>query len=252
MFPIKVSIWTVLVVGLSFLAGYYRYLFIHYLLAFIHEIFHVVTALFFRTKVSGLTFLPFGFYAEFADFEDRKPYQQLLILAAGPASYFFSALLLRLFYVCGAFSLYTYRAAMSSNLVIALFNLIPFYPLDGARIAEVLIARFFSEYKTRIIRLSVSFVSLVGLSILCIRQHQIPIIIYLALNFLIELALLRKKYLAFLMRRLFDRQQRPPKFTFRDEVFRYHQTYKVTPDGVEEEQSIVARLIGRFSRRRHR
>lgn len=233
---------------LSFLVGYYRYLFIHYLLAFIHEIFHVITALIFKTRVAALTFLPFGFYAEFDDFEEKKPYQQLLILIAGPASFFFSALLLRLFYLGGGMSFYTFRAAMSSNLLIALFNLIPFYPLDGARILEVVIAKFFSEYRTRLIRMAISFCSLIGLIILCLREKQFPIILYLSINFLIELALLKKKYLAFLLRRLFDGQKRPPKFTFSDEIFRYHRTFKVTPTGVEEEQSIIKRLLSRLRR----
>lgn len=66
----------------------------------------------------------------------------LLIHLSGP----FSNLLLgSLFYLLDiAFPSHYFRAAIFSNLVLALFNLLPFYPLDGGKVMGIYLSHFFN------------------------------------------------------------------------------------------------------------
>lgn len=183
-------------------------------------------------------------------FEHKRSYQQFLILIAGPLSYFISFFLLKSLYIADVFSFYSYRAAMNSNLFIALFNLIPFYPLDGARIVEIPLACFLSEKKTRIGRMILSFIALIFIVFISIKHYQYPIILYLSAIYLFELVLWRKSYRLFLIQRLYSKKPRSKRITSKDEIFRYSETIKMTGKGFKSENDIIKTLLRRLKLRK--
>lgn len=106
-----------------------------------HEMAHSVVAMRYRIPVSSITLFVFGGVARIGR-EPSSPRQEFYIAAAGPASSYVLG---------GAFYLLTQMAGtdelvgalagwlMQINLMLATFNLIPGFPLDGGRILRSLV-----------------------------------------------------------------------------------------------------------------
>lgn len=113
----------------------------------VHEFCHSVLAKYSGVEMKGITLFIFGGVAEMAD-EPQSAKDEFLIAVAGPLSSFSMA---ALFYGVGRMGvLFQWSQAVSAvlyylgmiNLVLALFNLIPAFPLDGGRMLRALLWRW--------------------------------------------------------------------------------------------------------------
>ncbi|MBN2171192.1 MAG: M50 family metallopeptidase [Candidatus Krumholzibacteriota bacterium] len=114
---------------------------------FLHELGHSLMARRFGFTVRAITLLPIGGLATM-DALPRRPSQEILIALAGPAVNLVLAALLVLALLAlrlplvldvegtGGVLSYLFLA----NLVLALFNLVPAFPLDGGRVLRALLA----------------------------------------------------------------------------------------------------------------
>jgi Zn-dependent protease len=129
----------------------------------LHEFGHSLVAQLFGVTVQDITLWPIGGVARFVKLPQR-PYQEFLITAAGPAVNFFLAILFgaiafvwigpgRLIdTVTSPYQLERLLAGVSAeamlimlalnNLLLALFNLIPAFPMDGGRLVRSVLAAF--------------------------------------------------------------------------------------------------------------
>ncbi|MEL7571135.1 MAG: site-2 protease family protein [Eubacteriaceae bacterium] len=107
--------------------------------SFLHELVHKTTAVklgYIPEKIS------FGLFGGVLHLRDGfiKPVHELFIYLSGP---FFNILIAFLLY---GFYLYFYipwlEPVIIANTILALFNLMPFYPLDGGKIADLYLAIF--------------------------------------------------------------------------------------------------------------
>jgi len=118
----------------------------------IHELCHAFVARRFGIKVREITLLPIGGLASMSKMPER-PGQEFLIAVAGPLS---NIALLAVFYVplrlllgeevlFHPLSIATWPLTVSYiywvNLVLAVFNLIPAFPMDGGRILRSVLAK---------------------------------------------------------------------------------------------------------------
>jgi len=102
-----------------------------------HELAHTLVARVYRTPVNDVTLFIFGGAPHIGQ-EPRKPHEEVLIALAGPGA---SLMLATLFYEVwsrtgsGAGPLHALTGWLAwLNLMLALLNLIPAFPLDGGRI----------------------------------------------------------------------------------------------------------------------
>ncbi|MDD3168801.1 MAG: hypothetical protein PHC91_04965 [Eubacteriales bacterium] len=109
------------------------------LFSFCHELVHRVTALRLGYTPEKISFGLFGGVLHIRE-GVVKPRDELLIHLSGP---FFNILMAFLLY---GFYLYFYLPALVplilANAVLALYNLMPFYPLDGGKITDLYLAVF--------------------------------------------------------------------------------------------------------------
>lgn len=110
----------------------------------IHELSHSLVARRFGMNIRGITLFMLGGAAEMAE-EPPTPRAEFLMAAAGPAA---SLVLAAVFYLAAtAFSqtdlpapflgIITYLAGI--NVILALFNLVPAFPLDGGRLLRAVL-----------------------------------------------------------------------------------------------------------------
>ncbi len=134
---IKVSVWAILLLIISILFNKFLLIFNYLLALFLHELAHVFVSESRGYKLKQFRFDIFGFSVEMEDkIEDRDAF---LINLAGPICN------VAICVVClGAFWLWPicYQALKTfclCNFVLAVFNLLPIYPLDGGKLFRNLI-----------------------------------------------------------------------------------------------------------------
>lgn len=234
---------TIIYIVLSFIFNRFLYLFIHYLIAFIHEISHVICAKAMDVEVSEVHFLPFGFYADIKGLEQKKIYQQVLIILAGPLSFFISWAILTLFYRLDWISIYGYNQGMISNQAVLLFNLLPFYPLDGGRLVDTILACYIDEFKIRIIRLVCNTLTFVYIGYLCLTNNQVIILIFICFSLIYQIAKLKKDYIKAILNRLGKSKPLHERVNIKKEIYRYSNNYYLENKIIYNEDQLIEKII---------
>jgi Zn-dependent protease len=126
-----------------------------FVLVTLHEFGHSFAALYYGIPVKQIVLSPIGGVAQLQSMPD-KPVQEFVIAIAGPAVNFAMALLMAPFIVALNLNVETFLTALTGtagltitavfayiffyNIFLALFNLIPAFPLDGGRVFRALLA----------------------------------------------------------------------------------------------------------------
>jgi Zn-dependent protease/CBS domain-containing protein len=128
-----------------------------FVLVVLHELGHSIAAQYYDIEVKQIVLLPIGGVAQLAHIPE-KPIQELVIAIAGPAVNFALAILFGIIALIAGVSLnldqlpslllgldrmsilVLFGYVFSSNLLLALFNLIPAFPMDGGRVLRALLA----------------------------------------------------------------------------------------------------------------
>ena len=234
---------TIIFILLAFIFNKFSFLFLHYLVAFIHEFFHFLMAKILKIEVEEITFLPIGFYLKISGLEDYSFIKQFLVLIAGPLSYFFSLLLLRILLNLNIISIYGYEDGIISNNFILIFNLLPIYPLDGSKLIELFLAPFYSEYKLRIIRVILSILTLVIASSYLLSLGEFIVMIFLFITTIVSLIRLKKDYILYLISRLTRRSERKIKINKKKEIYRLKENYFLENNKLLNENEIISQIV---------
>lgn len=106
------------------------------ILVFIHELGHMVAAWSYGWRIKSIELLPIGGVAKTDEWGTVPAREEIVVALAGPFHHVWMVL----------FSLFAYRLGwwseawtmyfIEGNLFIALFNLVPIYPLDGGRVLQ--------------------------------------------------------------------------------------------------------------------
>lgn len=131
----------------------------------LHELCHALQAKKFGVKVETIVLLPIGGVASMGSIPD-KPYQEFRIAIAGPL--FNIILAAVLFYpvyhflgsdIFFSLNLHTWPNVLAYlywlNIMLAVFNLLPAFPMDGGRVLRALLARVMTLQKAT--RIAVNF-----------------------------------------------------------------------------------------------
>ena len=140
---LHLSYYTVILFVTAWFFGCFNEYFSVFVIALIHELFHMFAALILGHKVIGLRILPFGACLQIE--KDRLSLKHEFIIAvSGPFS---NLLMLTVCILLKYYLNYNLVFFAYANIYMMLLNLVPAFPLDGGRIFRTYLKDFFSEYE---------------------------------------------------------------------------------------------------------
>jgi Zn-dependent protease/CBS domain-containing protein len=144
-FPLEFKNWSKLA---YWSAGFITSIFFFFSIL-LHEFGHAIIAKKYKLKVKKITLFVFGGVAEISK-EPPKSSAEFWIAIAGPTTSFILAGIFYLsakFFIENQYLLASFRYLALINFILAIFNLIPGFPLDGGRIFRAIVWAVTKNYK---------------------------------------------------------------------------------------------------------
>lgn len=167
-------------------------------LIFFHECGHFIIAKLFKVEVDKIYLYPFGGISKFNMSPNISLKKEFLILIAGPlAQEITKNILLILLPEYG-------RIIIAYHYGILFFNLLPIYPLDGGKLVNLLLSKFFPLKKSFTLSIYIGYLTLILLFLVNINNlnlNIIIIIIFLIYKLIYESRQINYLYQKFLLER---------------------------------------------------
>lgn len=164
------------------LAGLYKEFSFIFILIFFHELGHAITGVLLGFSISKIIIYPYGGLTKFNNLENTNLNKELIVALMGPVIQIITYLVLN--------KLFTYSYIKIYHYSILFFNLLPIISLDGGKIINIILNKFFSYLKSFYLSIIISVIVIIILVIYCLFY-------YYNLNmFLMSLFLLTKIYIS--------------------------------------------------------
>lgn len=125
---------------LSVWTGHFIEIMTLFILVIIHELGHVTAAWSYGWRIRSIELLPFGGVATMDEWGNTSIKEEIVVALAGPFHHIGMILISYCFYSWGLWDLTWTQYFIQGNLIIAAFNLLPIYPLDGGRVLQALVS----------------------------------------------------------------------------------------------------------------
>ena len=151
------------------LIGYFRFISYFMLIILIHELGHILVSQIFKWNIDKIIILPFGGLTKFNEIINRPLIEEFLIAIAG--------IIFQMVLYISFKNFIEYKYFSFINYFIIVFNLIPIYPLDGAKILNVIFNKLTSFKNSILLTVIISYIFIIIMSVIFIRINKLVIII---------------------------------------------------------------------------
>lgn len=140
------------------ITGHFANLIIFTSLIIIHEMGHVITSLLLSYKIDRIIIYPYGGFTKLDTKVNTKIENDLLVAISGIIMQFIYFGIIFFLYRNGIVREYIYNLFFLYHKSMIIFNLLSIYPLDGAKILNLLLSKYFSFNTANYITIFVSFI----------------------------------------------------------------------------------------------
>ena len=127
----------------------------------VHEFGHYIIAKLLGFNVRGIIIYPFGGLTKIEDLINKDINEELLIATSGVIFQYIYYLLIVFLSSRGIIRDYVLDIYTVNNRGIILFNLLPIYPLDGFKILNLLLSKYFSYNLSNYLTIIISIISII-------------------------------------------------------------------------------------------
>ncbi|TCS96494.1 site-2 protease family protein [Hazenella coriacea] len=188
--------------------GYFLEVLTLMVLVVIHELGHMSAAWSYGWRIHSMQLLPFGGVAKMEEWGTVSAQEEMIVALAGPFQHMWMIIISYLFYFTGFWSKGWTDYFILCNFLIAGFNLLPIYPLDGGRVIQALLS-YLMPYRLCImitlwLGIICSTLLVIGSFILAldgVLLHLLFLSLFLVYSNVIALKQKNIQYIRFLLRR---------------------------------------------------
>ena len=192
---------TYLFLLISFLSGYFEYIYLLLLIIIIHEYGHAIFAKIINFKFDKIVIYPFGGITKYDEDLNVNSNKELFVLFGGIYFQLLFFILIMILYKYGFITEHVYTIIKRINVLIISFNFLPILPLDGGKLLNILLDKLFSYKLSNIISIIISFIILILFLIINKTMFSLLLSLFLIKCLVIEINNIRYKYNKFLLER---------------------------------------------------
>lgn len=157
----KINLFTYLFLILSMLSGYFREIFIVFIILIIHELGHFFLMKLLNINVQSITIYPYGGMIKSNMLINTNSLKVILISLGGVINQLLLWIIIYIFFKLSFINIYYYNIFLKYNFFIMIFNLLPIYPLDGYKLLNSFFELFISFKKSIYISFIINIISLI-------------------------------------------------------------------------------------------
>lgn len=176
---------TVLLFVFAYITRTLEYTFMMYFVMILHELAHALAAKFLRIGISKIILYPFGISITLKTRVLCSFCDNLILYLSGPMINALAALI-AYFIDCNEIFIY-------NNLAIFIFNMLPVLPLDGGRITEAIILKFFNAKACRTIMVVISVILSLAISAILLNYSKLNINTFTLMLFMLGNCIMSKE-----------------------------------------------------------
>lgn len=186
---------------ISFLSGYFQYIYILLLIIFIHEFGHFFISNLINIKANKIIIYPFGGLTIYDSDLNLNTNKELVSLLGGITFQLLFYFLVVIIHNNNLMTHNVFNIIKRINIILISFNFLPILPLDGGRLLNILLDKIFPYKLSNKLTLIVSILFL-GLFIIYKRTIlSILLFVFLLKEIILEINNIDNKYMTFLFER---------------------------------------------------
>ena len=186
---------------ISFLSGYFQYIYILLLIIFIHEFGHFFISNLINIKANKIIIYPFGGLTIYDSDLNLNTNKELISLLGGIMFQLLFYFLVVIIHNNNLMTHNVFNIIKRINIILISFNFLPILPLDGGRLLNILLDKIFPYKLSNKLTLIVSILFL-GLFIMYKRTIlSILLFVFLLKEIILEINNIDNKYMTFLFER---------------------------------------------------
>ena len=198
---VKIDNSTYIILLISFLAGYFEYMYLFLLIIFIHESGHILFGYLVNFKYSKIIIYPFGGLTVYNEDLNVNSNKELFSLLGGLIFQLLFYFLMVLFHSNLLITDHVFLIIKKINIILLSFNFLPIIPLDGGRLLNIILNKIFSYKLSNIITIIISIIFIIIFIIYNRTYLSIVLALFLIKSIILEIKNIKNKYHLFILER---------------------------------------------------
>ena len=243
---ININILTYPFIIISCLLGQAKLILMYYYIAIVHELFHLLACKIFKIDIISFDLLPFGVSMKVDKIDNIHSLKQIIIYIAGPMSMLINMLVFSFLYRYKIINDINYNYLSKINVLMALINLFPIFPLDGYKIFNNILNNIFPYKKSLKISMIISCVFFMFFVCINFISNQFSLTLFLLFEQIKNIIGFKSIYKKFLVSKTKLVKLKKYKFIKNFQMYKDINNYQIENDKILNDFDIATSELRRY------